>query len=160
MICEKCKQNPGEPYSFFYGNKIGERSYQQGNKKITKTTYKIGGRAQAYLCKKCARRNFKDWILLTALAILFFGQVIFVVYSIISPALDGGLFAFCLIIPILFSLMFFITEISKSKLDIAENKAIEIKRRELELQGFDSFWNTKAYKNLNIETFPDHHFKG
>lgn len=146
MICEKCHENPGEPFTFYYGKKAGESSTIYGNQRTMTTSYEIGKQKKVYLCKKCARRDISDWVKLLGLSVLFLGLVFLMIFTYYSLWNDGLIFIFGILeLPVI---AFLSTEIFNNKQDIGENKAIKFQRKKLEEQGYDKFLNLKEYKYL------------
>lgn len=145
QLCEKCHTNAGQPFSFYYGRKIGSR--EEGNLKIT--TYKVSGNQKVTLCKKCITkyrisRGVTYFILMLILGFLAWGG-----FSIGSGIKDlftiGALFS-CFGVFVLFAMLKGV--LFNDKKTQGEDVAISVGRKRKELQRYQYFWNSATASEM------------
>lgn len=143
MQCEKCRKNPGKPYSFYYGKKLAEKSEEisapGAQYKIYKSTtnYRLGGEGRVFLCDKCLKPGVGAWLLFVVFILLTIG--VFAAFGVL-----WGLGATAL------TIMVYVNSFTGDLKDRGIKKAIEIRRRLLTSEGFDTFWTPQEYQKLKI----------
>lgn len=145
--CENCGSDNTKPYVFAYGKKLKEEksSATQGNTTTTTTTTYYGSlNARAvHLCAKCVdshRRAIATrlWVTIILLALL---SITLIIAVIAIPGDQAALTIFATLTS--FSILVFGVLLHNilSKPDLAGlDKALKMSRKELEQEGYDSFW--------------------
>jgi len=145
--CEICGDEAAKPYVFAYGKRLRQESsssyYGGGTKTITTTYYGSLNARAVHLCANCVDRHRRDMAgrvramiilfvlvslaLITTVVVMPGDQVVLTIFAVLSP----------------FVALFFgvrLDQIQKKPEWAGLDKAMKLHLRELQKEGYDSFW--------------------
>lgn len=137
-ICQNCNKRPGKPFAFHYGKQVGSSSTPTTGGTTVSTTYRIGGKQEVSICSWCValRRILVN--------IPVGGTIILGYYCTTASGPDLkdtrllGYFLLFVGLALLVGLNY----------ELGNRYAIKIKRKELEKQGYDTFWTPARFRML------------
>lgn len=134
-------------YTFHYGKKIAT-ARTTGNSVIPNRTYEVKGSYTVLLCHDCVERHHRQSLLKLELltGILLISMVVGLMFSGISPFIS--ILAFMSFIGALLCIGIILGLLSRNCQARGEALAIDLRRQELQRQGFDLFWHSHDYKHL------------
>lgn len=141
--CAVCGAYQGRAHLFYYGRKLRQEA-SFGMKHIQ---YEVASSRSVSLCNRCVLKE-RLWIVWRGLFLAALAIGLGFADSIVRGETWSGLLVAGTLLAGLGSLAFLWEALSSRQEEIGDRKAIELNRKELEAQGYDSFWTRKEYKAL------------
>jgi hypothetical protein len=153
QTCEKCGRSGGRTYTFRYGKTLSE----EAGVGVRRVQFGVAGTVAVAACDRCVTR----YAALNGIA-LFVASVALGVFSVTFYAYEpGGATHPLLQVAVVFTGLFclalsalFIKRVFSGRTTQGENLAIFMKKRDLQKQGFDQFWNSDQFFELESGRVP------
>ena len=161
-VCTKCKKNEGNPYIFYYGDKVSESSCGEKTNAIGYTTrtvkkqYKVAGSQIDHVCDDCINKRQRNTIIGGfvggfLLAVVFIR--VFLLYFSDQPGWFTIVYClntinFCVVI-YLFKIGF--EGARRSTQETGEKIALQLNKKKLEAE-HGEFWTATEFLDLKTKT--------
>jgi GYF domain 2 len=149
--CEKCGQREGDIYSFHYGKKIrgSTRMVSYTSNKYV-TSYQMAGRRDVAVCDECLRRRRMNSLITSGLMVAV-GAIVGLGGLLLGARVGArSPVPLCLMSPGLFFALIGLPSLSHTlsskNADYGLSTAIDLKKGELQRQGFDTFWGPEKFR--------------
>lgn len=156
--CEKCGQQAGDTYSFYFGKKISATSRRVGNRVVTTTRYDVAGKQDGAACHGCVLRRklimTAMFVLLVAVCALVGWSVYLEIFGPMRWRWEGAMAIFFMLalfaagLGLLLGIAFLLENLFGSRAFHGDNLLIALRKGKLRQQGFNAFWNTASYRRL------------
>ena len=177
--CERCGASTAKAYYFHYGRLRETTDFQstefsEGGTYGTRTSwtehYRIGGLDSAWVCSRCMLRlrlkrsatilvhdyfGFPLIAFVYALGLLSVGYLGYLAITGADTAGNGSMW-FLVALGVIPVVVYVLVFVFNPVVGIGEAAAIELHRKQLEAQGWHTFWSSKEYAKLGPErpSFP------
>jgi hypothetical protein len=161
-LCTKCRKNEGNPYMFYYGNKVSESSSGEKTNAIGYTTrtvrkqYKVAGSQVDVVCDSCIHKRERNNIV-GGFVGGFLLAVVFIRVFLLYFREQPGWFT---IVYCLNTIVFFVTiylfkigfeGAKRSPQEYGEKIALQLNKKKLEAE-HSEFWTATEFLDMKTKT--------
>jgi hypothetical protein len=154
MKCIKCgsETSGGRQYRFYFGKHAGT---DYPTSKVTRTSYQMGGSEEVFLCDPCVDGKIERRARLTAGGVFLVTLLLSFLRLSMGPAPQGSEMETVIGFPaaFIFGLVIYLGirkwKNGRQKEDEGDRLAIQVRKPDLKLQGYDAYFGRADYKRLN-----------
>ena len=151
--CEKCGNEPGNPYTFLYGH---ESATAQTSGNVTETTrrYNVTGKETVSIGDQCiadyrtAKKRFWNIFLAVSLPVTVVGLALGIPAGSDSPLKLGVILGLSAAALSLIGVVFRHSHATRPREQVGEDIGIDLRRSALEAKGVNGFWTHVQWENM------------